>query len=114
MLPRIRETAAYAHKVGVKLIAATDTGYDPNSVMRLGLELEEFISIGMTPFEALKSATSLAAKFLNIDDHTGSIQKGLEADMLILENNPLENIGAIHDPLMVVNNGTIVVNRLSW
>lgn len=114
MLPRIRQTAAYAHKAGVKLIAATDTGYDPNSVMRLGLELEEFISIGMTPFEAIRSATSRSAKFLEINDHTGSIQKGLDADMLILENNPLENIGAIHDPLMVINNGKIIVNRLSW
>ena len=114
MLPRIRETARKAHKLGVRLIAATDTGYDPESVMRLGLELEELVGIGMTELEALKSATSLAATFLEIDDHTGRIANGLDADLLILENNPLENIEAIHDPLMVLNNGKIVVNRLEW
>lgn len=112
MLPRIRETAKMAYEKGVKIIAATDTGYDPNSVMRLGLELEEFVALGMSPFEAIQAATSKAAKFLEVDDHTGSIQKGLEADLLIMENNPLENIGAIHDPLMVVNNGKIVVDRI--
>ncbi len=68
----------------------------------------------MTEAEALKSATSLSASFLAIDDHTGRIVNGLDADLLILENNPLENIQAIHDPLMVVNNGKIVVNRLDW
>lgn len=112
MLPRVRGTAKLAYEKGIKIIAATDTGYDPNSVMRLGLELEEFVGLGMTAFEALQSATSLAADFLEIDDHTGSIQKGLEADLLIIENNPLEDIGSVHDPIIVVNNGTIVVNRL--
>jgi imidazolonepropionase-like amidohydrolase len=114
MLPRVRETATMAHQLGVKLIAATDTGYDPESVLRLGLELEELVSIGLTNWEAIQSATSLSAKFLDIDDHTGSIENGLDADLLILENNPLEDIKAIHDPLMVINNGVIVVNRLEW
>lgn len=114
MLPRIRETARIAHEKGVKLIAATDTGYQPNSLMRLGLELEELVHIGMTPFEAVKAATSLAATFLEIDDHTGSIQKGLDADLLVLDKNPLEDVGAVHDPLMVMNNGKIIVDRLTW
>ena len=72
------------------------------------------MNIGMTELEVIKSATSLAANFLEIDDHTGSIAEGLDADMLVLERNPLEIIGAIHDPLMVINNGNIVVNRLEW
>ncbi|MEZ4850592.1 MAG: amidohydrolase family protein [Bacteroidia bacterium] len=114
MLPRVRETATKAYKLGVKLIAATDTGYDPESVMRLGLELEELVNIGMPAWEAIQAATSRSAEFLDVDDHTGSISNGLDADLLILENNPLEDIKAIHDPLMVINNGEIVVNRLEW
>ncbi|MBX2876194.1 MAG: amidohydrolase family protein [Saprospiraceae bacterium] len=114
MLPRIRETASKAYKMGVKIIASTDTGYNPNSVMRLGLELEELVGIGMSNAEAIAAATSAAAEFLEIDNHTGQIAEGMDADLLILERNPLQHIKAIHDPLMVVNNGKIVVNRVEW
>lgn len=114
MLPRIRETASKAYKMGVKIIASTDTGYNPNSVMRLGLELEELVNIGMSNAEAIMAATSVAADFLEIADHTGHIAEGMDADLLILERNPLEDIKAIHDPLMVVNNGQVIVNRIEW
>lgn len=114
MLPRLRATAKMAYQMGVKIIASTDTGYDPNSVLRLGQELEELVGIGMSNAEAIQAATSAAAEFLEIDDHTGRLAEGLDADLLILELNPLENIKAIHDPLMVVNNGNVVVNRLEW
>ena len=114
MLPRLRETATMAYKMGVKIIASTDTGYNPNSVLRLGLELEELVGIGMSNFEAIKAATSAAAEFLEVADHTGRIAEGLDADLLILERNPLQDIKAIHDPLMVVNNGNIVINRIEW
>lgn len=114
MLPRLRETATRAYKMGVKIIASTDTGYDPNSVLRLGQELEELVNIGMSNAEAIWAATANAAEFLEVDDHTGRIAEGLDADLLILELNPLENIKAIHDPLMVVNNGKVVLNRLVW
>ncbi|MFQ5676021.1 MAG: amidohydrolase family protein, partial [bacterium] len=114
MYPRIRETAATAHKLGVKIVAATDTGYGPNSVLRLSQELEELVSIGLSQFEAVKSATSLAAELLQVNDHTGRIAVGFDADILVVERNPLENIGAIHDPLLIMNNGKIVLNRTEW
>lgn len=62
----------------------------------------------------VRSATSLAAELLGVEDHTGRIAVGLDADLLIIERNPLEDVGAVHDPLMIVNNGKVVVNRLSW
>ena len=114
MLPRLLETVTSAYKIGVKLIAATDTGYEPDSTLRLGLELEELVKIGMTNLEAIKAATSSAAIFLAVEDHTGSISEGLDADLLVLDRNPLETIGAVHDPLMVINNGKIVLNKLQW
>ncbi|MCG8608832.1 amidohydrolase family protein [bacterium] len=114
MLPRIRETAEKAHKMGVKLVAATDTGYGPNSTLRLSLELEELVRIGLTSFQALQAATSVAAEMLKIDNHTGRLAVGLDADFIAMERNPLEDIGAIHDLLMVVNDGKIILNRLEW
>ena len=114
MLPRVRETAKNAYQLGVNIAAATDTGYGKNSTLRMGLELEELVGIGMTNLEAIKAATSAAADMLEINDHTGRVEKGLDADLLILERNPLENVGAVHDPLMVINNGKIVLNRLEY
>jgi len=78
------------------------------------LELEEFVQLGMSNFEALQSATARAAEFLELNDHTGSLAEGMDADLLILELNPLENVGAVHDPLLIMNDGSIVVNRLEW
>jgi len=114
MLPRVRETAKNAYKLGVKIAAATDTSYGKNSTLRMGLELEELVGIGMTHIEAIQAATSSAADMLGITDHTGSIGVGLDADLLILERNPLDNVGAVHDPLMVINNGKIVLNRMEY
>jgi len=114
MLPRIKETAEEAHKLGVKIVAATDTGYGPNSVLRLSQELVELVGVGLSPYEAIKAATSLAAELLKVDDHTGRIAVGFDADILVIERNPLENIGVIHDPLLIMNNGKIVLNRTEW
>ena len=114
MLPRVREMAKTAYQLGVNIVAATDTSYGENSTLRMGLELEELINIGMTNLEAIKAATSKAAEMLDISAHTGRIETGLDADLLILERNPLENVGAVHDPLMIVNNGKIVLNRIDY
>ena len=114
MLPRVREMAGRAHALGVRIVAATDTGYGPESVLRLSHELMELVSVGLTPLEAIRSATTVAAELLGVDDHTGRITVGLDADLIVLERNPLEDIGAYQDVLMVMNNGRMAMNRLEW
>lgn len=114
MLPRVRETAKNAYEMGVKIAAATDTGYGKNGTLRLGLELEELVGIGMTNLEAIQAATTGAAELLYLTERTGRVAAGYEADLLILERNPLDNVSAVHDPLMVINNGKIVLNRVEY
>ncbi len=114
MLPRIRLTASNAHELGVKIAAATDTGYGPESTLRMSLELEEMVRIGMTPFEAIQTATVNAAELLGIEKQTGRLAAGFDADLVACERNPLEDIGALHDLLLVVNNGEVAVNRASF
>ncbi len=114
MLPRIQETVANAVKLGVKIVAATDTGYGPEGVLRLSQELEELAAAGLSPLLVIQSATSLAAELLRIQDRTGKIAPGMEADILVIERNPLEYLKAMHDPLLIVNNGKVVLNRLEW
>jgi imidazolonepropionase-like amidohydrolase len=102
------------YQSGVKIVAATDTDYGSESTLRLGQELEELVGIGMSNLEVIQAATSRAAELLQIDGHTGRIAEGLDADLLIIERNPLENVKAVYDPLMIINNGKIIINRLTW
>ena len=61
MLPRVQSMAAMAHQLGVRIVAATDTGYGPNSTTTLAHELIEFVNVGLSPLEALRAATITAA-----------------------------------------------------
>jgi len=106
--------ARTAHEVGVKIVAATDTRYGPDGTTRLSHELLELVEIGMTPLEALQAATTNAAELLGVDGHTGHIEVGLEADFIVLERNPLEDIGVVQDVLMVVSDGEVIVQRGDW
>lgn len=112
MLPRVREMTALAHRLGVRIIGATDTGYGPNSVVRIPHELMELVAVGLTPLQALQSATTVPAGMLGIGDRTGRIAVGYEADLLVVERNPLADIANLQDVLVVVSNGRVVSNRL--
>jgi len=115
MLPRLRETARMARELGVPIVASTDTGYGPESVIRIGHELIEFVDhVGMTPLEALRSATTLAAELFGIEDRTGNVTEGLEADLVVVERNPLEEISILQDVLLVVSDGQVVARKGDW
>ena len=114
MLPRVREMVKRARDAGVKIVSATDTGYGPESTTRISHELAEFVAIGMSPAEALRSATTVAAELFGIGNRTGRVAAGLEADLIVLERNPLDDIGAVQDVLMVINNGRMAVSRGDW
>jgi imidazolonepropionase-like amidohydrolase len=114
MLPRVRETAAKAWKMGVKIIAGSDTGYGPSSTRRMPHEVIELVGIGMPAMEAIKATTAYAAECLGIANRTGSVKPGLEADLIVIERDPLSDINSLQDVLMVINNGRVVLNRLNW
>jgi imidazolonepropionase-like amidohydrolase len=114
MLPRVREMASNAHRMGVPIVAATDTGYGPDGVTRMGHELQELVGVGLSPLEALRAGTLNAALLLGLEDRTGRIQEGFEADLVVTERNPLEEIGALQDILLVVNNGIVSHTRGDW
>ena len=114
MLPRLRETVQRAIKYGVKIVTGADTGYGPSSVTRISHEIEAFVEMGMTPLQALQSATSAAADLLAITSRVGAVEHGFEADLVVVERNPLEQVRTLHDPLLIVSNGRVVVNRLAF
>ena len=61
---------------------------------------------------ALQAATSVAAECFGLAQRTGAIKAGLEADLIVIERNPLDQIGNLQDVLMVINNGRVAINRL--
>jgi imidazolonepropionase-like amidohydrolase len=106
--------ARMAHTLGVRIVAATDTGYGPNSTTTLAHELIELVAIGMSPLEALQAATTTAAELFGIDDRAGRIAAGYGADFIVLERNPLDDIAVVQDVLMVVSDGEVIVQRGDW
>jgi imidazolonepropionase-like amidohydrolase len=114
MMPRITEVVTTAHRLGVGIVAATDTGYRANSTLTLQHEIEALTRCGLTPMEAIRAATRTAAELLRIEDRTGSIRTGLEADLIVVDRSPLEDILSLQDVLLVVNDGKVALDRLSF
>jgi imidazolonepropionase-like amidohydrolase len=80
-------------QLGVPIVAGTDAGTSsvvPGFTMHDELEL--FVAAGLTPQEALASATRISANWLGIESMVGTIEKDKLADMILLEANPFDNI----------------------
>ena len=96
------------NKNGVKIIAGTDTpigfltpGYS------LHKELELLVEAGLTPLQALRSATITPAEFFNLESKMGTIEPGKYADLVILDSNPLDSIKNTQNIHMVIAKGKI-------
>jgi imidazolonepropionase-like amidohydrolase len=114
MLPRLRQSVQHARQIGVKIVTGADTGYGPTSLTRISTEVVNFVELGMTPLEALQSATVVAAEMLGRERAIGRLETGFEADLVAVEGNPIDNPRVLEDPLLVVSNGSVAVNRLEF
>jgi imidazolonepropionase-like amidohydrolase len=94
------------HRAGVKILAGTDT-YNAYCFPGFGLhdELELLVKAGLTPLEALQTATLNPARFLNLTSSLGTVEKGKIADLVLLDANPLTDIGNTRKIAGVVLNG---------
>jgi imidazolonepropionase-like amidohydrolase len=114
MMPRLRDTIARAHKLGVRIVAGSDTGYGPASIGRLSIEIMNLAESGLQPLAALQAATITNAEMLKRETQIGQVAAGFEADLLVVERHPLEHLGTLQDPLLVVSNGRVAVDRLNF
>ena len=103
--PQIQSTFAKAYKAGVKIAFGTDSGVSAH-----GDNWQEFIlmtNAGMTNQDALKSATIETAKLLRIEDKLGQIKPGMLADIIAVQQNPIEDISTVKNVIFVMKDGII-------
>jgi len=93
ILPLELENVRLFNKAGVVLLAGTDVGV-PLQVpgISLHVELERLVEAGLTPLEALQTATVNPARVLGKADSLGTIEPGRLADLVLVDANPLEDI----------------------
>lgn len=101
------EVVQLLHKTGVPFLAGTDTppGVYVLPGFSLHEELQRFVAAGFTPLEALQTATLNPARFFQMEDHIGTIEKGKLADLVFLDANPLEDIRNTQKVSAVILNG---------
>ena len=103
--PVIRSTFAAAYRKGVKIAFGTDTGVSPHG--QNAREFELMVEGGMSPLEAIQTATVNAAKLLKIEDRLGTLEASKLADVIAVEGNPLEDIRALQKVVFVMKEGEI-------
>jgi len=114
MVPRLEQAIRNAHRLGVKFATGADNYYDEQSINRVSLEIMHLVRLGLSPFEAIQAATVSSAELLGLDNRTGRIAPGFEADLLLVPGNPLEDVMVLQDVLMVVSNGRIALKRIPF
>ena len=114
MVPQLERAVREAHRQGVKIATGADNYYDNESINRISIEVEHFVRMGMTNFDALQSATVVSAELLRKQDQTGRIEAGFEADIILVPANPLTDISALQDVLLVMSNGQLAVKRIPF
>ena len=92
---------------GVRIACGTDAGTPFNPHGNTLFEIVRMVEWGMTPLQAMRSATSSAAALLRLDG-VGVVAEGAAADLVLFGSNPLEDIEAVLEPAIVLKRGEIV------
>ena len=114
MIPRAAEAIKGAYALGVPVITGVDTEYGPNSTSRIALEIMHLRELGFTAMDALRSATAVAATCLGIAQRVGTLKPGMEADLVVIERNPLDDIRALQDAVIVIADGKVALKRIPF
>jgi imidazolonepropionase-like amidohydrolase len=100
-----KRTFQAAMKAGVKIVFGTDVGAFPHGTNNR--EFTYMVEYGMTPLEAIRSATTRAAELLRMEKDIGVIAPGHYADIIAVQGDPLQNIEAIKNVRFVMKGGEV-------
>jgi hypothetical protein len=101
------------HRLGVGILAGSDSGANEYSFPGFSLhdELAELVAAGLTPMEALQTATLNAAQYLGVTDAFGTVEAGKTADLVLLDANPLREITNTRKIAAVIVGGRLFEKR---
>ena len=106
----IRDAAA----AGVNVVMGTDAGTSYNDFKSgTGVEIRLLASVGMTPEQVLLASTIRGAELLGIAERVGELVPGKDADMLILDRDPLQDLAVLTDAPRVIKRGQAVTGSLN-
>jgi len=104
---RAREAFRRSLRAGVRIACGTDAGTPFNPHGNAPVEIVRMVDWGMTPLQALRSATTSAAELLRLPD-VGAVAQSSVADLVLYDANPLDDIEAITKPGFVMKAGAVV------
>jgi len=93
---------------GVTIASGSDSGVFAHG--ENARELEAMVDFGMSPLDALRSATSIDARVLHLENRVGRVRPGLLADLIAVEGDPSRDISATRRVQFVMKGGTVVLN----
>lgn len=106
-----RATFLMAHEAGVPILASSDASFaNPYQFHGFSLldELDIYVAAGLTPREALFTATVVPPRFFGLSDQDGIIAPGRRADLVLLNANPLDGLATLRSPRAVVAGGVVL------
>ncbi|CCH01007.1 amidohydrolase [Fibrella aestuarina BUZ 2] len=101
--PKIQATFAKAYKAGVKIAFGTDAGVYVHGYN--AKEFEYMVEAGMPPVEAIRAALMTNARLLGMETQIGSIEPGKFADIIAVDENPIQNIRTLQSVRFVMKDG---------
>jgi hypothetical protein len=99
---KLVEVVGALHKAGVPIVAGTDQMVPGHSLHR---ELELYVQAGMTPMEAIRSATIVPARAMRLDREAGTIEAGKRADLILVAGRPDREISDVRKVKTVIAAG---------
>ena len=113
--PYTFETFQVMHQAGIKIAMGTDMGPEPEMGTN-ARELELYVNLGMTPMEAIVTATKNAAEAMWLGKDLGTLEVGKLADVVVVDGDPSRDITVLHDKKnirMVMKEGEAHVDKIS-
>jgi imidazolonepropionase-like amidohydrolase len=114
--PKMVETEKKAFqlalKKGVKIVLGTDAGGFDWKGLNEALEFKYYVDYGMTPMQAIRTATTSAAELLGWSDKMGSIEAGKWADLVAISGDPLKDVTELQKVKFVMKGGAVFKNEL--
>jgi imidazolonepropionase-like amidohydrolase len=103
-----RESVRRAYKAGVKIALGTDAGGFDWDKINEAEEFRRYVSLGMTPWDALRTGTVVPAELLDQAGVLGTLAPGARADLVAMRDNPIDDITATERVVFVMKEGVVV------